>query len=187
MAEPSRDLDPRAPEPAPASSQPTIVVSEDGPYVVRDVEHMRANAPTAWRGCSAHEASRSWKRAEGTWMRSSAPFGTVHPVRSATPSTSTRPASRWITATAGHRASRWQETVRTASLVRCAAAATRRTSPSAAACTGPWASTIRSPMPARHAAAILARLRDGSMPCDGPWPPERVEVFARWVDSELAA
>lgn len=36
---------------------------------------------------------------------------------------------------------------------------------------------------AKHADAILARLRAGSMPCDGAWPPERVEVFQRWVDS----
>jgi hypothetical protein len=33
-----------------------------------------------------------------------------------------------------------------------------------------------------HADAIAQRLRDGSMPCDGPWPPERVELFERWVE-----
>src|ERR1700733_6023063 len=32
-----------------------------------------------------------------------------------------------------------------------------------------------------HADAILERVRNGTMPCDGAWPPERVEVFARWV------
>jgi hypothetical protein len=32
-----------------------------------------------------------------------------------------------------------------------------------------------------HAAAILARLEDGTMPCDGAWPPDRVDVFRRWV------
>jgi hypothetical protein len=35
---------------------------------------------------------------------------------------------------------------------------------------------------ADNAPAILQRLRAGSMPCDGAWPPERVEVFERWVD-----
>jgi hypothetical protein len=33
-----------------------------------------------------------------------------------------------------------------------------------------------------HAAAIAERLKNGSMPCDGSWPPERVEVFERWVE-----
>lgn len=33
-----------------------------------------------------------------------------------------------------------------------------------------------------HAAAIAARLKNGSMPCDGAWPPERVELFERWVE-----
>jgi CDGSH-type Zn-finger protein/truncated hemoglobin YjbI/ferredoxin len=32
-----------------------------------------------------------------------------------------------------------------------------------------------------HADAILERVRNGTMPCDGAWPPERVDVFARWV------
>jgi len=32
-----------------------------------------------------------------------------------------------------------------------------------------------------HADAILERLKAGTMPCDGAWPPERVEVFERWV------
>jgi hypothetical protein len=33
-----------------------------------------------------------------------------------------------------------------------------------------------------HAHAIAERLKNGSMPCDGPWPPERVELFERWVE-----
>ena len=33
-----------------------------------------------------------------------------------------------------------------------------------------------------HAAAIAERLKNGSMPCDGAWPPERVEMFERWVE-----
>ena len=33
-----------------------------------------------------------------------------------------------------------------------------------------------------HAATIAARLKNGSMPCDGAWPPERVELFERWVE-----
>jgi hypothetical protein len=32
-----------------------------------------------------------------------------------------------------------------------------------------------------HADRILERVRRGSMPCDGAWPPERVEIFERWV------
>jgi uncharacterized Fe-S cluster protein YjdI/CDGSH-type Zn-finger protein/truncated hemoglobin YjbI len=36
-----------------------------------------------------------------------------------------------------------------------------------------------------HAADILRRLQDGSMPCDGAWPPERVEVFRRWIDTGM--
>ena len=28
---------------------------------------------------------------------------------------------------------------------------------------------------------ILERLRRGSMPCDGAWPPEKIELFARWM------
>jgi hypothetical protein len=28
---------------------------------------------------------------------------------------------------------------------------------------------------------ILTRLRAGTMPCDGAWPPQRVELFERWV------
>jgi CDGSH-type Zn-finger protein/truncated hemoglobin YjbI len=33
-----------------------------------------------------------------------------------------------------------------------------------------------------HAEDILDRLRNATMPCDGPWPPDRVEVFHRWVE-----
>jgi hypothetical protein len=29
---------------------------------------------------------------------------------------------------------------------------------------------------------IAERLADGSMPCDGAWPPERVDLFRRWLD-----
>ena len=38
-----------------------------------------------------------------------------------------------------------------------------------------------------HAAAILARLRNGTMPCDGAWPTEKINVFARWVESGTTA
>jgi hypothetical protein len=37
-----------------------------------------------------------------------------------------------------------------------------------------------------HAAAIAERLQNGSMPCDGPWPPERVQLFERWVEQGKA-
>jgi hypothetical protein len=37
-----------------------------------------------------------------------------------------------------------------------------------------------------HASDILERVKNGSMPCDGAWPPERVQVFQRWVDSDMA-
>jgi CDGSH-type Zn-finger protein/truncated hemoglobin YjbI/ferredoxin len=33
----------------------------------------------------------------------------------------------------------------------------------------------------KHAKAILERLRNGSMPCDRAWPPERIDVFERWI------
>lgn len=33
-----------------------------------------------------------------------------------------------------------------------------------------------------NADAIAERLKNGSMPCDGAWPPERVELFERWVE-----
>jgi hypothetical protein len=36
-----------------------------------------------------------------------------------------------------------------------------------------------------HAADVLQRLQDGSMPCDGAWPPERVDVFRRWVETGM--
>jgi hypothetical protein len=41
------------------------------------------------------------------------------------------------------------------------------------------------PEVAEHAEAILARLRAGSMPCDDAWPPEKVAVFARWIDAGM--
>ena len=34
-----------------------------------------------------------------------------------------------------------------------------------------------------NAPAILRRLRSGTMPCDGAWPRERVDLFARWVET----
>jgi hypothetical protein len=37
-----------------------------------------------------------------------------------------------------------------------------------------------------HADAIAGRLKNGSMPCDGAWPPERVELFERWVEQGKA-
>ena len=39
----------------------------------------------------------------------------------------------------------------------------------------------------RHADAILDRLEAGTMPCDGAWPPEKVDVFRRWMTSGKAA
>jgi hypothetical protein len=33
-----------------------------------------------------------------------------------------------------------------------------------------------------HSDAIADHLKNGSMPCDGAWPPERVELFERWVE-----
>ncbi len=30
---------------------------------------------------------------------------------------------------------------------------------------------------------IYERLADGTMPCDTRWPPERVELFRRWIDA----
>jgi len=32
-----------------------------------------------------------------------------------------------------------------------------------------------------RAAIILNRLSTGDMPCDGAWPPERVDLFRRWI------
>jgi hypothetical protein len=34
-----------------------------------------------------------------------------------------------------------------------------------------------------YADRILERVRRGSMPCDGAWPPERVELFERWIQT----
>ena len=39
----------------------------------------------------------------------------------------------------------------------------------------------------QHADAILEQLEDGSMPCDDAWPPERVELFRRWVEAGTPA
>ena len=33
-----------------------------------------------------------------------------------------------------------------------------------------------------HSDPIAERVKNGSMPCDGAWPPERVELFDRWVE-----
>jgi len=38
---------------------------------------------------------------------------------------------------------------------------------------------------ADSAEEILKRLEDGSMPCDAAWPPERVELFRRWVNAGM--
>jgi hypothetical protein len=38
-----------------------------------------------------------------------------------------------------------------------------------------------------NADAILDRLRTASMPCDGAWPPDQIDVFARWVDTDKPA
>lgn len=35
---------------------------------------------------------------------------------------------------------------------------------------------------AERADAILHKLEAGAMPCDGAWPPEKVELFRRWID-----
>jgi truncated hemoglobin YjbI len=36
-----------------------------------------------------------------------------------------------------------------------------------------------------HAADVLQRLENGSMPCDRAWPPDRIDVFRRWVDTGM--
>jgi hypothetical protein len=38
-----------------------------------------------------------------------------------------------------------------------------------------------------NSAKILAKVADGSMPCDGAWPPDRVELFRRWVEAGCPA
>ena len=38
---------------------------------------------------------------------------------------------------------------------------------------------------ASHAREILQRLQNGSMPCDGAWSHEKIEVFLRWVESDM--
>ena len=37
-----------------------------------------------------------------------------------------------------------------------------------------------------RASDILERVKNGSMPCDGARPPERVQVFQRWVGTGMA-
>jgi hypothetical protein len=32
-----------------------------------------------------------------------------------------------------------------------------------------------------NAGTILGRLQEGTMPCDGGWPPDKVELFGRWI------
>ncbi len=34
-----------------------------------------------------------------------------------------------------------------------------------------------------HAADILEQVRTGSMPCDRTWDPDKVAVFARWIET----
>lgn len=36
-----------------------------------------------------------------------------------------------------------------------------------------------------HSQAILQRVQAGSMPCDGAWPPDKVQLFQRWVDTGM--
>ena len=134
-------------------------------------------APTGWRRSSTPARSRSSPPAAGGWTRSSGPFATARPARSATPSTASRRATRSTTtapaqpaievtkdgpyrvtggialvdADGGDRAPRRR--ARRASTTRCAAAGSRRTSRSAAACTGTSSSTTRSP--ARHEPTIF--------------------------------
>ena len=36
-----------------------------------------------------------------------------------------------------------------------------------------------------HSEAIAQRLAEGTMPCDGAWPPERVDLFRRWLDEGM--
>jgi hypothetical protein len=38
-----------------------------------------------------------------------------------------------------------------------------------------------------NSAKILAAVSAGSMPCDGAWPPDRVELFRRWVEAGCPA
>jgi hypothetical protein len=37
-----------------------------------------------------------------------------------------------------------------------------------------------------RAQAIYNVLTEGSMPCDGAWPEERIALFKRWIDEEMA-
>ena len=36
-----------------------------------------------------------------------------------------------------------------------------------------------------HAQEILDAVATEFMPCDEPWPPERVDLFRRWVDGGM--
>lgn len=38
----------------------------------------------------------------------------------------------------------------------------------------------------RHANEILRRLESGTMPCDGEWPKEKIDLFRRWVETDMA-
>jgi hypothetical protein len=38
-----------------------------------------------------------------------------------------------------------------------------------------------------HGEAIAQRLAEGTMLCDGAWPPERADLFRRWLDEGAAA
>jgi hypothetical protein len=38
-----------------------------------------------------------------------------------------------------------------------------------------------------YAEDIYERLEEGTMPCDQAWPTERVQLFRRWIDSEMLA
>ena len=37
-----------------------------------------------------------------------------------------------------------------------------------------------------RAAEIYETLENGSMPCDEPWPKDRLALFKRWMDEEMA-
>jgi hypothetical protein len=36
-----------------------------------------------------------------------------------------------------------------------------------------------------NADAIYNEVSGGNMPCDAPWPPERVDLFKRWMDGGM--
>jgi hypothetical protein len=37
-----------------------------------------------------------------------------------------------------------------------------------------------------QAAEIYEAPENGSMPCDEPWPKDRLAIFRRWMDEEMA-